>query len=479
MNDVAPRPLYQQLADELTEAIASGRYRSGERMPSVRKLAQERGLSLTTVVEAYRTLEDRGLLNARPQSGYYVQPAQTAGPSLLPPLIHSHPFWPEGAKPSGEVRTDFGYAILHAEWFPVHALQRVASQIMRDDPAVLADYGESRGDIELRRHIARRALSWGGRFDADEVVITSGCLEALNLCLRAVTRPGDVVAVESPTYFGLLQILESLGLQALEIPTDPKTGVSLEALDLATRQHAVKACLLIPSYANPIGSLMPIERKMKLVRLLAERGIPLIEDDIYGEFGTAPARVQPAKAFDPPLEAGGGNVMLCSSFNKVLAAGMRVGWVVAGRWQREIERLKFVNTYSTPALFQKTIAAFLENGGFDHHLRRLRRTLSEQVKVAHQCVVEAFPQGTICRFPEGGYILWVELPEALDARRLLAAALAEGINFAPGELFGAAGRYRHCFRLCVTQTWTTRHEAAVRRLGALAAELLPAQRVSS
>ncbi|WP_051711105.1 aminotransferase-like domain-containing protein [Andreprevotia chitinilytica] len=467
--------LYFQLAEELAQAIASGLLKRGEKLPSIRKLSTQRQVSLSTVMEAYRELEDRGLIEARPQSGFYVcnaaqlfkAPALTQPPSAPREVVTPAALWPYHASDIHKLKVDFGFAVLSPELFPIQQLQRLLAQITRYQPRILAEYGKPPGDMELRRHIARRALAWGGHFEAEDVLITHGCIEALNLCLRAVTKPGDVVAIESPTYFGLLQILESFQLKALEIPTHPQTGISIEALELATRNDQVKACLLIPNFSNPLGSLMPDENKKRLVELLASRDIPLIEDDIYGEFYRHGNRPRPAKAFDTS-----DNVMLCSSFTKVLAPGMRIGWVVGGKWTRAIEKLKFINTYSTPLHSQQTISRFLENGGYDHHLRRLRRAVAEQVDGAVDAIRRYFPADTRLNVPQGGFALWVELPEAINTRELLDLALVEGISFAPGELFSPSHSYQNCMRICCVEAWTTKHERAIQRLGEFCQQLL-------
>jgi DNA-binding transcriptional MocR family regulator len=420
------------------------------------------------VMEAYRELEDRGLIEARPQSGFYVRQSLAIPELTAPPKNPSHVFIDPLLTPSAlwrlnKVKVDFGMAVLSPKLFPNLQIQRLLSQVTRQDPDLIADYGESQGDLELRRQISRRSLLWGGQIDAEEILITNGAIEALNLCLRAVTKPGDVVAIESPAYFGLLQILESFKLKALEIPTHPKTGISIEALELATRNGDVKACVLLPNFSNPLGSLMPDENKQRLVELLDQRNIPLIEDDIYGEFCYQGDRPIPAKAFDQT-----GNVMLIASFTKIVAPAFRIGWVVAGRWQKQIEQLKFINTYSTPVLLQRTIAKFLESGGYDHHLRRLRKNCAEQVSYAVDAIQRYFPADTRLNVPQGGYVLWVELNHGVDAITLLQDALAEGLSFTPGPLFSPSHSYRNCLRICCVEAWTTKHEKAIARLGELA-----------
>ncbi len=484
MNDLSfaagrrkPDTLYHQLAEDLAQAILAGRLKCGEKLPSVRKMSAQRQLSLSTVMEAYRELEDRGLIEARPQSGFYVRaatafatPALTQPPQTPSSVVTQAEYWPYQSGQIADIKVNFGLAILNPDHFPLQSLQRLLSQISRHEPELLADYGTPPGDPELRRHIARRALAWGGQFEAEDVIVTHGCLEAINLCLRAVTRPGDVVAIESPAYFGVLQMLESYQLKALEIPTHPQTGISVEALELATRNGQVKAALLLPNFSNPLGCLMPDENKRRLVELLNERNIPLIEDDLYGEFFHHGERPRPAKAFDKT-----GNVMLCSSFTKTLAPGFRVGWVVAGRWRRELEKLKFINTYSTSTLLQKTIARFLENGGYDHHLRKLRRAVADQLTCGAAAVQRYFPAETRLNIPVGGFVLWVELPAGINTVELLQRSIGEGIVFAPGELFSPSRSYRNCLRICCIETWTTRHERAIQRLGQLAQALLNEQ----
>lgn len=466
--------LYYQLAEELAQAISSGVLKTGEKLPSIRKLSSQRQVSLTTVMEAYRELEDRGYIEARPQSGFYVraqrgfampeltQPPQKPSEVVIDPLLQ-----PAELARLHDIKVDFGLAILSPKLYPNAQLQRILAQITRHDPELISDYGKPQGDLELRRQIARRSLAWGGHVDAEEILITHGGMEALNLCLRAVTQPGDIVALESPAYFGLLQILESFRLKALEIPTHPQTGISIEALELATRNGGVKACVLLPNFSNPLGSLMPDDNKRRLVEMLAERNIPLIEDDIYGEFCYHGDRPRPAKAFDR-----NGNVMQIGSFTKVVAPSFRVGWVTTGRFQSKLEELKFINTYSTSPPLQRTIAKFLESGGYDHHLRRLRRACADQVTSAVAAIQRFFPSDSRLHVPQGGYVLWVELNTAVDTLQLLQRALAEGISFTPGPLFSPSHSYRNCLRICCVEPWTMRHERAIQRLGQLASEMI-------
>ncbi|KZE30290.1 aminotransferase-like domain-containing protein [Crenobacter luteus] len=463
-------PLYEKVADEIAGMIASGTFRAGERLPSLREVRARRQVSMTTVQESFRLLEDRGLIEARPQSGFFVRARSPAPPAVSCPCPEPQPVVTDAlmwrylryvATSAGE--TSFACATPAAELFPARSLNSLLAQVMRRQSGLLADYGRSDGLPELCRQIARRTLDWGHALSADDVLITNGCIEALNLCLQAVTQPGDVVAIESPCYFGVLQLLESRGLKGLEIPTDPVTGMSLDALDVATRSGEVKAVIVVGNFSNPLGALMPEEHKRRLVSMLEARHIPLIEDDVYGDFYFGRERPVPAKAFDRS-----GNVLYCTSFTKQALPGLRVGWVAGGRHHAQLQMQKFSLSYCTPPLMQAVTAEFLAAGGFDRHMRQLRRTLCRQVRETLAVVQDAFPEGTRLAEPQGGFLLWLELPEGADSRALFDAALAEGIGFTPGPLFSPGDGFSRCLRLSCGHPLTARREKALRRLGELA-----------
>lgn len=467
MSNERAATLYVALADEIAAQMATGTLRAGDKLPSLRELRDKRGVSLSTVTEAFRLLEDRGLIEARPQSGFFVrhklvEPPPTSRPSTEPAAVTvNRRLWDYLQLTRGK-QHGFCYAVMAPECFPNSQLQKLMNEALRQSPTLLSEYGGTRGLEVLRRQVARHAMEWGGRLSADDVQITAGGIEALNLALRATTQPGDVVAVESPTYFGLLQLFESMGLKALEIPTDPEHGISLPALELATRDGGVAACVLMPNFSNPTGSLMSDTAKQQLVRLLAERQVPLIEDDIYGEFYQGRERPRPAKAFDET-----GNVLYVASYTKLVAPGMRVGWIAPGRYRSRVEILKYINTFSTPAITQATLARFLESGGYDHHMRRLRKLCNNQLARLNDGLDRYFPAGTRWTQPKGGYLCWVELPQGADSTALLRQSAEEGISFAPGPLFSARHAYRNYLRLCAGEPWSEQVEARLRRLGEL------------
>jgi DNA-binding transcriptional MocR family regulator len=471
MNGERMPHLYEELAHRLSQAIAAGSLRAGDRLPSVRQLSIQHRVSISTATQAYRCLENRRLIEARPKSGHFVlsrtsrlaEPAPSAPPAAARFVGVNESVMEYLACSERPGVAPLGCATPHETLYPSEKLQRLIASIGRRRPELLARYLMSPGSEALRTAIARRAVDFGCALDPDDVIVTNGCTEALNLALRAVARPGDTIALESPTYFTLLQIIESLGMKALEIPTHPREGMSLEALELATREPgAVKAVMLIPNFSNPLGSLMPDEKKERVVRMLEARGIPLVEDDIYGECYFGRSRPFVAKKWDTS-----GNVLLCSSFTKSVAPGLRIGWIAPGRFRREVEQLKFITSISTPELPQLAIAEFMANGGYDHHLRRLRSAFVQQVQQMGEAVAEHFPAQCRLTQPAGGFVLWVELPPQVDSVRLFEAARDQGIAIGPGTMFSSSGKYRNFIRLNCGHPMTARLELAVARLGEL------------
>jgi DNA-binding transcriptional MocR family regulator len=468
-------PLYEQLAVEMAGQIERGTYRPGERIPSVRQASQERSLSITTVLQAYQMLEDRGYIEARPQSGYYVLPR--------PAAVAPEPGVSTASLDPSEVSIEelaimvlrdtlnpdlvqFGAAIPDPELLPTGRLNRILASLIRNEEVPLHVSGVPEGYDELRIQVAQRAFHAGCSLSPAEIMITTGCTEALNLALRAVCKPGDLVAIESPSYFGILQILESQGLRALEIPTHHRDGISLEALRFALEHHQVSACITVSNFSNPLGSCMPDENKKELVELLAEREIPLIEDDIHGELYFSGQRPRVAKAYDRE-----GLVLLCSSFSKDISPAYRVGWIAPGRFQGRFERLKMATNVGTPIITQLAIARFLKSGGYDHHLRRIRRAYAGKVAAMAQAVLRHFPSGTRVTSPAGGFLLWVQLPEGSDSLVLYRQALKSGITIAPGDLFSStSAKYSNYIRLNAAYM-SEATLPALQRLGELAGRL--------
>jgi DNA-binding transcriptional MocR family regulator len=468
--------LYQQIARQLAEDIRKGFYQPGERIPSVRKLSVQKGVSHATVLQAYATLEDQGLIRARPQSGFYVHraPALTAP---TPPISRVEP--PYAVTRSGiigEILSQtrrsgvmpLGAAVPASEYFPLRALHQQMSRVTRFQSQRAFGYSFSPGYEPLRRQVAIRMRDAGAVVDPDQIVITNGCVDALHLCLRAVAQPGDLIATEAPSYYGLLQLCDVLGLKVIEIPTDPETGLSLEALVQALDEWPIKALVVTARAGNPMGASMPEPRQRQLVSLAGERGIQIIEDDIYGELMFEPGSTRALKAFDES-----GVVMYCSSFSKTISPGVRVGWTIAGRHQGTVEKLQTFTTLSPCSVSQMAVAAYLENGGYDRHLRHIRQQYQANLSAFQLAIQRYFPEGTQITRPQGGFILWISLPREVDTLVLFNQALEQGIAIAPGVVFSNSDQFNHCLRLNCGIPWGQAAEAAVMTLGSLAQRLMP------
>ncbi|HEV3430384.1 MAG TPA: PLP-dependent aminotransferase family protein [Paraburkholderia sp.] len=473
------QPLYRQLAGQYRRSIESGVLRAGDRMPSMRAFMRQHEVSLATATESYRVLEREALIEARPREGYFVRAIASTLPAAR------EPDWQEAQAEAQFVGIHASISALVARWqqvpdalnlggvtaadalFPGEALQKIAVRTLRHRPDLLTAPGHERGDPNLRAVIARRALAAGFTVHPDEIVMTHGGTEAVNLALRAVTQPGDTVAVESPCFYGLLQVLESLGLRALEIPASPTTGLSIEALDFALRQQAgVKALVVVPHLQNPLGCVMPDAHKQRIVELCTEAGVAVIEDDPYRELVESETPPRALKSWDTQ-----GCVIHCTSFNKTLAPGMRVGWMAGGRWHSRIAMLKFAQSRLNEPLSQAVLAEFLQSQAHERHLRRLRERLGLQRARMAQGISASFPEGTRFTPPSGGMAFWIELPAGVDSMAMFDAALAERIRIMPGTVFSNSGRFERFIRVSCPGPDPQSADAALARIGAIAHRL--------
>lgn len=467
---------YEQLAELLAADIRSGQRAPGSRLPSIRTLTAQHGISPSTAFQAYYRLEEKGLVRARERSGYFVTGA-VALPSAVPRVVAAPAQVAAKVDISGLVFAvleaaqqrdiaPLGSAFPSPELFPLQRLARSLGRSMRRSQPWEAVQHLPQGHAGLRQQIALRYLALGMAQPPEDLVVTSGALEALNLCLAAVAQPGDLVAVESPGFYASLQTLERLKMRALEIPVHPQHGLDLDALEQALSRHPVKACWCMTSFQNPTGASMSAAHKERLVALLASRQIPLIEDDVYGELYFGSQAPLPAKAYDRQ-----GLVMHCSSFSKTLAPGYRVGWVAPGRFGPRIAQLKLMTTLGASLPAQAALADYLEHGGYDKHLRRLRHGLESQHASLVAAIARYFPADVQVSQPGGGYFVWVEFAAGFDSLALHQQALAQGISIAPGPMFSARQGLRHGIRLNFGHPWDARMEAAMATLGALAKNL--------
>ncbi len=469
--------LYQELADRLAGLIQQGTYPAGSRIPSVRQTSEQNGVSISTVLQAYSLLENQGLIEARPQSGYYVrthterrlpEPEMSAAgrdPSLVSIHELTMMLLADASDPS---LVQLGAALPNPELMPTKKINRILANITRQHPQNGHQYQFPPGWEPLRTQIAQRAVLAGSSLAPSDILITSGGIEAIDLCLHAACRPGDIVATESPMYFGTLQTLEVQGLRALEIPTHPREGISVEALAFALEHNPIKAVLVISNFNNPLGSMIPEEKKRELVQLLARYDVPLIENDVSGEIYFGEKRPLTCKAFDEK-----GLVMLVSSFSKDISPGLRLGWVAAGRFLAETIWLKSTISAASPTLPQMAVAQFLESGGYDQHLRRIRREYARNVELLSNAVVRYFPENIRLTRPSGGLVLWVGLPESVDSLELYKQARQAGITLAPGYVFSPTQQFPNFIRLNAAEfNYST--ERALEQLGGMIREMAKA-----
>ncbi|MCG6201825.1 PLP-dependent aminotransferase family protein [Psychromonas antarctica] len=458
--------LYEKLAASLRSHIEQGLFQGGDKLPSVRQLAKQHEVSISTVQEAYRHLEADNLLEARPKSGYFVtasvplyQLPKPSRPAQRPIDVSQ---WHEVlnlllSKNVGAIQLQHAMPIMDVP--SLDPLLKKIAQLTKYQARLSLPYGDVMGAFILREQIARLTLASGCQLHPDELVITSGCQEGLTVCLRAVSEPGDIVAIESPSFYGSMQAIKAANLKAMEIPTHAQTGLSIEALELALEQWPIKAILLTPTCNNPMGYSMPEAHKKRLYQLAQSYDIAIIEDDIYGDIAYQYPRPKSIKSFDED-----GRVLLCSSFSKSLAPGLRVGWIAPGRYRDKATHIKYVSSSMCPTLPQLAVADFIQSGGYERHLRRLRL----QHKLGRDQLINAlnryFPIGTCISFPEGGYLLWVELPKRVDAVKLAQQSAQAGVNIAAGTLFSATGKYRNCMRLNFSEQDAKIREEGIRQL---------------
>lgn len=465
---------YERVVEQLTVLVGDGVYRPGDRVPSIREMSRQMGVSVNTVKQAYGLLEDRLILEARPQSGYYVRPRSLdlpRQPEFSPPDLHPTKVSP--GKVSAQIMRNvldpsmvqFGAAIPAPELVPEKKLSRMLATEARRFRNESVAYAMPPGNERLRIQIARRMTGAGCAVSPEDVVITSGACEAVFLALRAVCAPGDTIAVGSPVYFNFLELFRELHLHVIEIPSSPFTGLSITALSQVLETRPVAACVVITNFNNPLGVTLSRDRKEALVDLLAFHQVPLVEDDINGDLSHGESRPWVAKAWDKT-----GNVLLCSSFSKTIAPGYRVGWILAGRYREAVCHLKMISGIASASPTQLAVAEFLVSGGYEHHLRQIRRVYAKKTAEMAAAIHRSFPVGTRITRPDGGFTLWVEMPERVKSLYLYATARKEGISIAPGSLFSNTEHYQHYIRLNAA-LWSPETEWAVETLGRLAKKM--------
>ncbi|SBS36344.1 putative HTH-type transcriptional regulator YjiR [Marinomonas spartinae] len=468
--------LYEKIATQVEKQIHNGIFLPGKKIPSVRKLSKQLNVSVATVLQAYSLLEDRGIIKARPQKGYFVQdhipPKQSSNSNIVKPIendgsIHTLLRRLLHASQRPDI-VQFAAAIPQSPFLPIRQLQRSVGRLMRLEPEICAAYAFTPGSLSLRRQIAIRMLDTGCQLQPDDITITMGCQNGLMLSLQAIAKAGDTIAIESPTYHGVLQVIEVLQMKAIEIPCDSQHGINLNVLEQTLKQWPIKACIVTPDNQNPTGATLNHIARQHLLTLATRHQFTLIEDDVYGELNYNHRREHALKADDQT-----NSIIYCSSFSKSIAPGFRVGWIVAGKHQAQIEHLAYIQSLAVPTLTQTAITNFLENGAYDRHLRRTRAAYHDNL-IRYQAIIsQHFPTGTSTSTPTGGFLLWVTLPSDIDAMALHTQALNIGIGILPGVAFSLTNQYPHHFRINYALTWDTKTQDALKQLGKLACQQVP------
>ena len=466
---------YDQIANQLEDSILNNILKVGEKLPSVRLLSKQQQVSPSTIFKAYYQLEAKGLIEARPKSGYYVrfrhaERSAPVSPTTTQPNAKSIDT-SEIIKELEELRNSenilkLASSVPSSKLLPMAKLNKSAAEALRLEKNLILRYTHPQGHPELRRLIAQQLLNWGGNFRSEDLVITAGCMEALNISLMITTQRGDVIAIDQLTYFSIHQAVEVLGLKAVSIPVTPK-GLDLDFLKKAIAKYPIKAGLFVTNFHNPTGVCLPDLQKKELVELMTAKQIPLIEDDIYGELYFGKNRPSTCKFYDTE-----GWVLYCSSLSKTIAPGYRIGYCQPGRFLEKFAHQKRILSLSTSSLPQLALLNFLKKGRYDFHLRKLRTALHTQALRYSQCVLQYFPKNIYFSVPEGGFNLWIEFPKDFDGYQLFKAAKDQHIGIAPGQIFSVEPEFKHCIRLSFAEPFSEEVELGIKRLGVLAEKLL-------
>lgn len=459
---------YRAIADEVIVEIERGGMGAGDKLPSLRDACARWRVSLITAKGAYRLLEQRGYIESRPQSGYYVLPQEVQTPPapyaartgvaspneelrIITQIIGTNS--PDGLRA-------LGAAIPGAELLPLRTLTRYASRIGRAFAPHIGEYGTPAGSQRLREEISRYYRSLGARVLPQDLVIHNGALDAITTTLRSITRAGDTIVLESPTYYLFMHAAAALHLRVITVPHIPHEGIDLVRLESVLRSHAIKALVIIPNFHNPTGSLLSISAKEKLVRLAERHNTLIIEDDVYGDLAFSGDRPPPLLALDRK-----DRVIHCSSVSKVLGPGLRVGWSISRALRPAIEQARFLESIASPVLPQEVVAEFLSCEGLKRHRMLMSKKLSANAELYHSALHQALPAGSRITRPQGGFLLWIELPRGADTTALFHSLASKRTGLTPGILFGNDREAKRFFRLSFGAPFSPQAHQAIHRIG--------------
>jgi DNA-binding transcriptional MocR family regulator len=466
--------LSDQIADKIEVYINRETYRPGDKLPSLRMIRQQHRVSIGTALEAYLSLCDKGLVISREKSGYFVARKSSAINELpksittviskqkvninrtLEKVTHEN---------QGNIFISFFNAVPVLDMLPFNAIRRSLQNASRNLQGSHILYESTKGNEKLRELIAKRSFHWNGNLNGEDIIITNGTLEAINICLRAVTRPGETVIVETPCYYGILQCIEQLDLKVIELPGDSEHGIDLKQLENIAKKFKVAACLFVSNFNNPNGVKLAESKKQAIAAFANRTRTPVIDDDIYGDLYFGKNRPGNIKTYDT-----NGWVLLCSSFSKTLVPGYRMGWCAPGRFTEKVKKIKAATNVSTSSIAQQSLIELLNTGSYDRHLRRMRNALQKQMLLTVQMIEDCFPKGTKLSRPEGGFVIWIEFPKKINAFSFQIKALEQNIDIAPGPIFSSRGDYKNYIRISFHNPWNEKVKKALQKLGSLACE---------
>lgn len=467
--------MYLELAHQLEHGISRGDFKAGEKLPSLRTLQQRTGRSIATVYQAYMELEKRGLVTCHPRSGFVVNPSRPL--FALPERRQNNIISPRSVSQSTLISEllsslsdphilPLACAYTSLDLMPHRRLARIMRKLLAGDPEELLAYEDPAGNPGLRKNLATWLAPRVGTVSFEDILITNGGTEAISLCLQGTVSRGDTIIIESPAYPGILQIMEELGLMALEVPTDPVSGMDLAYLEKVVCEQKIGACFFTPTVHNPMGYVMSQDAREKLVAILSDRDIPVIEDDTYGELTFQEHRPRALKSYDRK-----GSVIYLSSFSKIVGGGLRTGFMIPGRYMDRIKSAKIGLSLTTTTINQRMMAEFIARGSLDRHLRWLTNECRRNLDIARKAIRKFFPGDVRVSSPAGGFLLWVEMPEQVDSTELFRKAWAKGVSIYPGSAFSVTGLYDNCFRINCGNTWNEKVEKGFRTLGEILSDL--------
>lgn len=463
---------YEKVFTDLHNAILNGIFLPLAKLPSLRTSSIKYNCGVSVIIQAYGKLESIGLITSIEKSGYIVcsdsvMPMPTpenANHTLLPNISKANTMTSEIMDMAmDKTILPFGAAIPDETIMATKKLTMYIRRKIQYCPELLTCYTPAAGSLNLRQEIVKYMFNKGVYINADDIVITNGCAEALYLSLKLTTSPGDTVAIETPTYFSLISMLEELKLRAIEIPTKADKGLDIGNLKKTLENCKIKSLVFSSTFQNPLCSIMDSSALKELYNLSIAHGFNLIEDDIYGDCSFDKKSYKPLKSMDKK-----NNVIYCSSFSKTLSSGIRIGWVIPGTRLDQFKESKQISCLGGPAVLQEALAEFFRDGCYDLHLKKFRKKIYSQTYGIRKLIEKYFPTGTKVTSPKGGYFLWVEFPKGLNAYTLYSMAYENKIGIVPGPVFSLSENYRNCIRLSCATPITPEIIGGVRKLGELA-----------